>query len=53
MTRAMIRSIRPSLVGSNGRMTTRPLFGLSTMPVRRTFTARRGLAGPPMGRVRA
>ena len=37
MTRAMIRSIRCSLVGSNGRITTRLLLGLRTMPVRRTF----------------
>ena len=36
MTRAMIRSIRPSLGGSNGRMTTRELFGLRMIPVRLT-----------------
>ncbi len=42
MTRAMIRSIRPSLGGSNGRMTTRLLFGFRTIPVRRTRGNRRG-----------
>ena len=45
MTRAMIRSIRPSLGGSNGRITTRLLFGLRTIPVRRTRGDRRAAAG--------
>ena len=36
MTRAMIFSIRVSFVTSNGRMTTRVLFGLRMIPVRLT-----------------
>src|SRR5690606_17033940 len=35
-TRAMIFSARCSLVGSNGRITTRELLGLRTIPVRLT-----------------
>ena len=46
MIRAMIRSMRCSLVGSNGRITTRLLLGFRTMPVRRTFNRDRCLAGP-------
>ena len=45
MIRAMIRSIRWSLAGSNGRITTRLLLGLRTMPVRRTFSLSRRAAG--------
>src|SRR5690348_11173119 len=42
----MIRSKRGSLVGSNGRITTRLLFGFRTIPVRRTCGGRRdGAAG--------
>ncbi|MHB1557446.1 MAG: hypothetical protein ACYC61_08200 [Isosphaeraceae bacterium] len=50
MTRAMILSMRTSLVGSNGRMTTRLLLGLSTIPVRRTFGGRRD-GGPGLSLV--
>jgi hypothetical protein len=37
----MIRSIRWSLAGSNGRITTRLLLGFKMMPVRRTFNRTR------------
>ncbi len=45
MIRAMIRSIRWSLAGSNGRITTRLLLGFRTMPVRRTLSLSRRVAG--------
>ena len=48
ISRARIRSIRCGLVGSNGRMTTRLLVGLSTMPVRLIF-GRTRLLWYPLG----
>ncbi len=45
MIRAMIRSMRCSLAGSNGRITTRLLFGFRTIPVRRTFNLKERLTG--------